>query len=142
MNDLELAKNVLKKNLFSLVIAKNGNLLFKSKLSGIYGLLQAINELQEDLYDSSIADKVVGRAAALLFKHIGVKEVFAVIVSEAGLIVLNEYGVSIEYDKLVPKILDRRGGNICPFEKFSFTINSPSEALKKFKNFTEQIQKK
>jgi len=51
-------------------------------------------------------------------------------------------GVPVEHEGLVPKILDREGKNICPFEQFSLTINSIDEAYEQLKAFTENLRRK
>ena len=142
MRDLELAKEILKRKDLSLVIVKQGEPLFESSSSGINGLLQAIEKLRDSLYDSSVADKVVGRAAALLLIYSHVKEVYAATLSNEGLKVLSQYDVPVEHEGLVSKILDREGKNICPFEQFSLTIDSIDEAYEQLKAFTENLRRK
>ena len=142
MRDLELAKGILKRKDLSLVIVKQGEPLYESSSSGINGLLQAIEKLRNSLYDSSVADKVVGRAAALLLMYSHVKEVYAATLSNEGLKVLSEHDLPVEHEGLVPKILDREGKNICPFEQFSLTINSIDEAYEQLKAFTENLRRK
>ncbi|RJS76069.1 DUF1893 domain-containing protein [Candidatus Bathyarchaeota archaeon] len=139
MSDLELAKNRLKRKSLSLVIVKEGKLLFESRLSGINGLLEAIDKLSDKMHQSSVADKVVGRAAALLLAYSHVRETYAETVSKEGLKVLRENDVAVEYAVLVPQILDRTGKNICPFEKFSSNIKSPSEAYERLKAFAMKL---
>lgn len=142
MRDLKLAKKTLRENNLSLVIIKQAGSLFESSASGIAGLLQAIEELQEELHESSVADRVVGRAAALLLAYSHVKEVYAATLSDEGLKVLKAHSVPVEHDDLVPKILDREGKNICPFEEFSLSINSVDEAHPRLKAFAESLRRK
>ncbi len=142
MRDLELAKEILKGKELSLVIVKQGEPLYESSLSGMGGLLRGIEKLRNRLYDSSVADKVVGRAAALLLIHSRVKEVYAATLSNEGLKVLSEHNVPVEHEGLVPKILDKEGKNICPFEQFSLTISSIDEAYEELKAFTENLRRK
>ena len=142
MRDLGTAKEILKKRDLSLAIVKKGELLFESSSSGIKGLLQAIDKLEACLEGSSVADRVVGRAAALLLAYSRVREVYAATLSDEGLEVLKENSVPVEHDNLVPKILDRKGEDICPFEKFSITITSVEEAYRQLEAFTENLQRK
>lgn len=140
MQNLEIAKRVLREKNLSLVIVKNGKVIFKSRLHGVVGLIQAIEVLGKSLLSSSVADRVVGRAAALLliYSHIG--EVYAITISALGLNILNEYGIKVEYDILVPKIMNRRGDDLCPLEKISLTVNSPREAYEKLKEHASSIR--
>lgn len=135
MRDLELAKQILKEKNLSLAIVKDGKLIFESRLQGIIGLIQAIDNLSDGLHSSSVADKVVGRAAALLIAYSYVSEVYAATISYEGLSVLMKYGIKAEYDNTVPKIMNRRGDDICPFEKIALLAHSPREAYEKLKEY-------
>ena len=106
MDDLEKAKKILKDRDLSLVIVKDGAAIFCSDSSGVHGILQAIRKLDGRLSGASVADKVVGKAAALLFAYAHVLQIYAVILSEKGLSVLRRNNISVEYDLLVPEILD------------------------------------
>jgi hypothetical protein len=142
MRDLDLARQIFRERNLSLVMVKEGGLLFESASSGINGLLQAIDALNGSLHGSSVADKVVGRAAALLLVYAHAKEVYAATVSNEGLKALEENGVPVEYDALVQQILDRTGKNICPFEKASQTIRAPEEAPEKLRACVENVRKR
>lgn len=139
MRDLDVAKQTLMRENLSLVIVKNGKIIFKSNLHGIIGLLQAIDNLGKQLNSASIADKIVGKAAALLMVYSHVSSVYATLVSNDGLMVLRKNNVKVEYDDLTPRIMNRRGDDICPFEKISLTARSPEEAYMKLKNYAKKL---
>ena len=138
MRDLDVAKQTLVRENLSLVIVKNGKIIFKSNLHGIIGLLQAIDNLGKQLNSASIADKIVGKAAALLMVYSHVSSVYATLMSNDGLMVLRKNNVEVEYDGLTPRIMNRRGDDICPFEKISLTTRSPEEAYVKLKNYAKK----
>jgi len=142
MRDLEKAKRILKDKNQSLVIVKEGRTIFCSDSSGIESILQAIEKFGEHLSEASIADKVVGKAAALLFAYSHVARVYAATLSRKGLSTLRKHDISVEYDLLVPEILDRKGKDICPFEKFVLKIESPACAFEELKNYVESLKKK
>jgi len=139
MRDIDIAKQTLKRENLSLVIVKDGKVIFKSNLHGIVGLLQAINSLGKQLNLTSVADKVVGRAAALLMVYSRISDVYATIISKDGLMILRKNGIKAEYDNLVPRIMNRRGDDICPFEKISSTARSPEEAYIKLRNYVKKM---
>ncbi|MCW4020765.1 MAG: DUF1893 domain-containing protein [Candidatus Bathyarchaeota archaeon] len=142
LGDLELAKRIMNDRSLSLVIVKGGYTVFESGSPGISGLLEAIENLKENLYEASVADRIVGRAAALLLAHLHAKEVYAVTLSNEGLKALEANNIPIMRDNLVPKILDREGKNVCPFEKFSSAIESPDEAFELLKDFAESLKRR
>jgi len=140
--DLEIAKRVLKEKNLTLVIAKNGKIIFQSSLHGIVSLLNAIESLGRNLEEAAVADKVVGKAAALLCAFSRVKSVFALTLSIEGRKTLEESEIIYEFENLVPKILDKSGKDMCPFEKFSLSIENPKEAYFKLKKFADSLLKR
>jgi hypothetical protein len=131
--DLNLAKQRLNQKNLSLVIAKNGRVLFETEAHGINGLLKAIKQLQDNMAGSSVADRIVGRAAALLLVYSGVVAVFAVTASDGGIEVLRDHNIFHEFEKRVPRILDSQKVDICPFERLVAKFSDPKEAYEELK---------
>ena len=135
MSDLEIAKRRLLEKGFSLVLVKEGKIVFETKQPGVSGFLEAIGKFgKEVLEGSSVADKIVGRAAAMLCVYCGVKAVYAVVLSKGGKKVLEDQGVSLEFESLVPSILNRQQTGMCPFEKIVATTSNVKEAYEKLKS--------
>lgn len=135
MTDMETAKNRLLRNGSSLVIVKNGKTIFETHQSGVTGFLSAIEKLgKEELNDASVADRVVGRAAAMLCIYCRVKAVYAVVLSEGGKKVLIENATVFEFGNLVPTVLNRQKTDACPFEKLVSGISDAAEAYEKLKS--------
>jgi len=76
----------------------------------------------------SAADKVVGKATAYLYQLLGVKSVYAQVMSQSALEVLSRAGIAASYDQLVPNIINRKGDGICPFEAAVLELHSPEAA--------------
>jgi len=131
--DLSLAKHSLSQKNLSLVVAKRGRVLFETESHGISGLLKAIDQLKDDMAGSSVADRVVGRAAALLLVYSGVVAVFADTISEGGIDVLKNNDIFQEFGRRVPSILDSRKADVCPFEKLVAKFSEPRQAYEKLK---------
>jgi len=140
MIDLEKAKRILKDENQSLVIIKDGRTIFCSDSPGMNSLLQAIEKLGERLSGASVADKIVGKAAALLLAYSRIARVYAAILSKRGLETLRRHEIPVEYDLLVPEILDKEGKKQCPFEKFTSKIESPDQAYEQIKNYVKNIK--
>jgi len=130
MDDLELAENELKSRNMNLVIVKNGAVLYQSTASGMKGLLQAIEEYNGDLAGTAVADKIVGRAAAMLCVYSRVRSVFAITMSEGALAFLTENRVVHKFERRVHRLMNSQGTDICPFEKAIRAIDDPKEAFK------------
>ena len=65
----------------TLVIVKDGSVLFQTDSHRISGFLDAIEKCGANLEGSSVADRVIGKAVALLCVYAKVKEVYACVLS-------------------------------------------------------------
>jgi len=119
----------------SILIIKNEKILFQSKEEMLKPLVKAIRET--DMNDATVYDKIVGRAAALLFIYAKVREVFAVTVSKPALSLLKENQVPISQLIITENIMNHAGSDTCPMDKLS-AGKTPEEfykiLLEKIKN--------
>jgi hypothetical protein len=89
-------------------------------------LYQAIRSLGiPQLRDTTIVDKIVGKAAALLISYIQAQTVYCSTLSVRGKSVLEDHGITFRYEELAPEIINRYGTDICPFEKAVLDIVNP-----------------
>jgi hypothetical protein len=140
MNDLEIAKNTLYKKELTLVIVKNGELLFETRSHRISGFLDAIEQFGTKLEDASLADRVAGKAIALLCVYAKIKEVYADILSKKAKTVFKQSGINHEWKELVDNILDLNKSGVCPFEKAATSISDPKDAYRIFKALQESLK--
>lgn len=122
--DFQIAKNNLSGH--TICLCKNGDCLYSEK-RGIAPMMDFIAS-GANLAGYSVADIVVGKAAALLFVKCGIKNVFAKTLSENGKKILERYGIDFEYETLAEKIINRSGTDICPMEKAVANTDDPEEA--------------
>jgi hypothetical protein len=139
MNGLETAKRILKNGGFSLVIVKPGIVVHATNKYGVMGLVEAIEKYGVELSGAAVADRVVGKAAAMLCRHANIAEVHAEVISRRGLDVLRERSIKVEYEKLVPEILNRMKNDICPFEKLVADCDSEEECFEKIRSFKKLV---
>ena len=140
--DLELAKLTLAEENLSLVIVKQGKVIFETSKPGISGFLQAIEKQKKNLVGASAADKIVGVAAAMLCVYSGVVSMFALTISEAGIKVLEDNNINCVFEKKVTNIMNRSKTDVCPFEKLATSSGSPDDAYVKLKSLANQLIKK
>jgi uncharacterized linocin/CFP29 family protein len=81
MEDLRIANNRLREKGLTLSIVKEKQILFETGSRGVSGFLKAIEELGEGLNKASAADKVVGKAVALLCVWAGIDAVYASVIN-------------------------------------------------------------
>jgi len=132
--DLELARSRLKDRDLTLVIVKEGKVIFETRSQGVGGFLKAIEKLGTRLIASSAADKIVGAAAAKLCVYSGMASVFAATISEEGIRVLQGNCIMHQFENEVPNILNIDKTDICPFEKLVIGSRDPKEAYTKLKS--------
>ena len=106
----------------------NGDDIITDCRRGVRPLLDLI-EQGRNVRGYCVADKVVGKASALLYCRMGICQVYAPVVSRPAAEVLEQNGILLTYDRLVPAIRNRTGTDICPMEKAVQSIFDPDEAL-------------
>ena len=107
------------------IVASNGYVSFDN------GIKPVISKLNEDLHffnGLSVADKIVGKASAMLLTLSGVNEVYAETLSVSGKEIFEKYGIKYEYGQLVDYIVNRKGDGVCPMEETVKDLNDLHEA--------------
>lgn len=107
---------------------------------GVSDLFRLLHEHPETLYGASLADKIVGKGAAALMALGRVKEIYADIISEPALAMLEQEGILATYGKLVPHIINRAGTGMCPVESRCLPCNTPAECLLQITAFIEEMK--
>lgn len=124
--DLQLAVKELQQNNYSCVLCIDGN-IYASEAHGVKPLLSWAAD-PNDYTGCCAADRVVGRAAALLYAKIGASAVYAELMSEKALPVFERFKISVTAARTVPYIINRAGDDMCPMEKTVLQIDDPDEA--------------
>jgi iron complex outermembrane receptor protein len=117
-------KESLLKNDYS-IVASNGYFSFET---GIRPILLAMKDDISFFEGTSVADKIIGKASAMLLTLSGVKEVYTPVLSKAGRQIFEKYGVKYAYDELAEYIINRKGDGMCPMEMTVKDINDLNEA--------------
>ena len=133
--DLEAAREKLKTGAYTCVACK-GDVTYTATERGVKPLLCWLDQ-GIDLSDFCAADRVVGRATAFLYCLLGVKAVYARVISTPAAQVLRENGIAVFYDREVPGIINRKGDGPCPFENAVLRIDDAESALGAIRNQME-----
>ena len=131
--NLNRAKKMLTENGYTCVFVSDDNII-SSYERGVKPLLALLDKEENVLVSYCGADKVVGRAAAFLYVLLGIKELYAAIISDGACEVLNRYGISFTYGTRVKRIINRSGDGFCPMESCTLECTEPSEALNEIRN--------
>ena len=70
-----------------------------------------------DLEGYSVADRAVGKAAAMLFLKAKIKAVYSYVMTRTALSILERHGIEVRYERLTDVILNRTETDLCPMEK-------------------------
>ncbi|MDR1678566.1 MAG: DUF1893 domain-containing protein [Prevotellaceae bacterium] len=100
---------------YSCVIA-NGNDVRTFSQRGVNDLYDLYNQDPAFLQGASIADKIVGKAAAALMILGGIKKLYTGVISESALEILQNSGIELTYGKVVPFVENRAKTASCPME--------------------------
>ena len=138
MEDLQLAKQCLRAENRTCVLCKDGT-YYKSDSRGVAPLLQWLDEgIQASGF--SAADRVVGKATAFLYCLLGVRAVYARVMSRPAAQVLETAGIQASWEALVEGIQNRQNDGPCPMEAATRQIDDPEEALTAIRTTLERLR--
>ncbi len=140
MSDLNTAKTRLLEKDLTLVIVKNSKILFETDSHRISGFLGAIKQLNAQLKGAAVADRVAGKAIALLCAYAKISEVYAEVLSRKAKAVFEEHEIPCRWKKLVANILDPHRNDVCPFERAAAIISTPEAAYAAFKSLQQSFK--
>ncbi len=135
---LNTAKTLLKTENFTLVVISSDKEVFTSSDRGVKPLLHLLEDEKGFLDGASVADKVIGKAAALLMVLGGIKEVHTNVISEPAVEVFEKHHIPYFYEEKVKRIINRKGDGLCPMETLCIDVEEPSEAFEKIKEWLEK----
>ena len=111
---------------YSCVIA-NGDRIRTFTQRGVADLYDLLVQEPEFLHGASVADKVIGKAAASLMVLGDVRQVYTRTISRPALQLLQEAGAMVTCDEVVDHIINRDRTGWCPLEQASRDLHSAKE---------------
>lgn len=138
--DLLLAQQALEQENCTLAAAKDGEIIFRSDRPGIGALLETALKDRKRLRDSSAADRITGKAAAMLMVLCGIKSLYSKTLSRTGKAFLEKNSVGFRYENLTETILNRKGDGLCPFEACCIKEEDPEKALSLLAGLMEKLR--
>jgi len=122
-------------------VCKNGEKIYKSQKRGVAPVMDLLESDPDMLKGAYVADKVIGKAAALLLVKGGIAELYTEIISDHAINVFSKYtNIRVSYSKKVPYIVNRTKDGMCPMEKATIDIDSPEEAYEAVKATLETLR--
>lgn len=140
MNLLAKAKSILSSEKATFVALKGAE-IYISRARGVAPILEKIDEDPSFLNGATVADKVIGKAAAMLLSKYGVREIHALLISEKALCYLENTTVTVTYEVIVPHIINRDKTGMCPMEKCVIDTTDEDEAEKLIRLKRQELMK-
>ncbi len=135
MSDKSSFINTFKEKNYSLLVVKNNEIIKKSFAKGIRELLSLYEKQSKLLKNALIGDKIVGAAAAAIYKVSDIKYCYAKIISQQAVKTFKQNNISFDFHTKVEHIKNRAKDGLCPIEKLALAANNESHAIKEIKNF-------
>jgi hypothetical protein len=136
----QLVQTMIRSGDATLCAADGGELIYRLTGRGISALLTAVEEERVVSHGPlDWGDKLVGRAAALLFTLLRPRSVFALTMSTGAQDVLRTAGIPFACDAVILDVLNRTGTGPCPMEAAVFGINEPLAALETLKQVSQAL---
>lgn len=135
---MESLIRLLRRGGYSCVVAHGSRVevFTRRGVADLYGLLR---NRPACLQGASVADKVVGKAAAALMILGGVERLYAEVLSRPARELLQGYGVDVRYGECVPHIVNRSGNGWCPLETRCHALSTPEECLEQITDFMASV---
>jgi len=137
----ECLLRVLREEGARLVVWRDGHVVYRSDERGIKPWLDALEEgtIADALNGAWVADRVIGKAVALLIALAGSAFVAGEVVSDSAAEVLRRAGIPLHAERRVTRIQGRIPGRPCPFETAVAGIDDPSEAHRRLRRLAVDI---
>ena len=117
MNKLEEIKQILLQKNASLVVYYQNGEIKEYYQDGIKDIKAILKLNQTALQGAIVADKVIGKVAASILVIAGVKEIYAEVMSQYAIPVLEENKVQYTYKEKVDYIANQTKTDMCPMER-------------------------
>lgn len=108
---------------------------------GVADLYRMITDNPKFINGATVADKVIGRGAALLLVKGNATEIYAEVISYGALDILQKAGIRVSYGKKTAHIINRTGTGPCPVEQLTAATDSPDEAYRLIRTFIRSLKK-
>lgn len=131
-----MARKLLEESEASLVVVKGGEEVLRENGSGVLPLLKVVaSQDPAALAGASLADRVIGRAAAFLAVKAGFSAVYSPIMSKPGMELLLDNGIEVHSKNLVANIMRQEPYGLCLMEQMVSDVSEPEEAFEKLVSF-------
>lgn len=120
--------------------AEGETAIFRNR--GVADLYRMVADNPDFINGATVADKVIGRGAALLLVKGKAAEIYAEVISAGALDILLKAGIRVSYGKKTAHIINRTGTGPCPVEQLTAATDSPDEAYRLIGTFIKDFKQR
>jgi len=129
------AKEYMDSNNLKMVVYNNEKVVAQSIDRGIKPVYDVYTKDFESLKGAFIADRITGKAAAMLLADGKIAGIYTDLISDPAMEIFQSKGVNFEYGKKVKNILNRDLDGMCPIETISRNVSNVDELIEGIKAF-------
>ncbi len=133
------AVNLIGEDRAACIVIKDGVIVHSETGRGVAPIIRLCES--GILRDADVVDKVVGKAAAMVMTHGGVRTCHAVTISRPALEWLKRHRVQTEYDSCAEYIVNRAGDGMCPMEQTVRELEDDKDIIEILKEKLAELQK-
>lgn len=133
-------KELNKNKEISIAIFKN-NKVITSKYFGIKPLMTYLREDRNYFKGADVADKIIGKAAAMLLIYGGAGKIYGKVMSASAAEILEKYDMDFYYETKVAYIKNREGTGKCPMEIATENVNDPELSFDVLEQTIKELMK-
>ncbi|MCL2353788.1 MAG: DUF1893 domain-containing protein [Defluviitaleaceae bacterium] len=131
--ELPQAIDYIKSGEHTCIVMQDGVITHKTSGIGVKPIKELYENQPEALKNAQVADKVIGKAAAMLLHLAGAAFIYGNIMSARAVDYLEKHNIPHQYGMLVDAIINRAGDDTCPLEKAVLNIEDKDEAYEAIK---------
>ncbi len=131
---MDRAKDMIRRKEASCVVTRDGAILYTGDGRGISPLIRVYENDPDKLAGSAVADRIIGKAAAMVLVLGGVSAAYGEVMSAAARDYLESHGIAVSFGRCVEMISSRDKTGICPIEQSVLEIDDPAEGYTRIKN--------
>lgn len=128
IKDMNLARNILSTEDYSIVIIRDERILGHKKEDGIKPILELIDELGDEIKGTVVGERTLGKASAFLCRYSKVGGVYSYKATKTAIAILIIGGIPCQADELIPFLGENNSSYLSTFEKMLQNVESPEEA--------------
>ena len=137
-NEIQTVRKALNDGNYTCVLLANGEEYYSHE-RGVKPLISFLQS-NSSFVGAIAADKTVGAGAAHLYVLLGIRALWANVISEAAIKILTEHSIDVMYGERVPHIINRQGNGVCPIETAVSGAKSSAEAYDLILNALERLK--